>query len=277
MHEAIQRYADSHNEFSSLLAYAVSLIEAQRGHEPRGEQQYYGERIFGKLVCHGLSLKALSPSPPPTKSGELWDVSSNYALARTLIETYDALAYVAFESLSAVEREFRLLLWQLHSVERRAEMLRLIGSKDPKVADVQSDLIRLKSSLLGHSLLPSAGEELRKKIERGETPPYHLSQRERDQRLGVDRDYHRAVVMHLSAHVHTHPFSVYQLFEFQAGDPECFRLMAVPLQYSAGFLSKAIVGMIELFQPRTPPVGAPLQRTMDLWNNLLAKGVAGDG
>lgn len=277
MHEALQHYASSYSEFSSLLAYSVSLIEAQRGETPRDERESYAERIFGKLVCHGLSLQRLSPSPPPTKSGELWDVSSNYALARTLIETYDALAYVAFESISNTEREFRLLLWQVHSLERRAEMLRLMGSKDPKVGDVLTDLARLKSSLLGHTFLLSAGEELRKKIEKGETPPYHLSQKERDQRAGIDRDYHRAVVMHLSSHVHTHPFSVYQLFEFQAGDPECFRLMAIPLQYSTGFLSKAVVGMIELFQPRTPPINASLQRTIDLWNGLLAKGVASAG
>ena len=156
-------------------------------------------------------------------------------------------------------------------------MLRLIGSKDPKVADVQSDLGRFKASLLCHPLLPLVGEELRKKIEKGETPPFHLSQKERDQRAGVNRDYHRAVVMHLSAHVHTHPFSVYQLFEFQAGNPECFRLMAIPLQYSAGFLSKAVIGMVELFQPRSPPIDAPLQRKIELWINLLAKGVANDG
>jgi hypothetical protein len=271
MNEVQSRYRDAYDEFSSLLAYAVALIEAQAGHEPDNEREFYGERIFGKLVCHGMSLKRLSPSPPPVHARELWDVSSSYAIARTLIETYDALAYVAFELLEPMEREFRLSLWKLHAEERRAEMLRLIGSTE--AVALQARVVELKQAMLAHPFLPQAGTELRMKLQKGEIPPYHLTQRERGKRAEIDRDYHRAVVMHLSSHVHTHPFSVYQLFQFQAGEPECLRLMSIPLQYSAAFLAKAIDGMIAIFHPRVPAVSPTLRRALDSWNELLRKGV----
>ncbi|MGH7926902.1 MAG: hypothetical protein ACREQV_03820, partial [Candidatus Binatia bacterium] len=87
------------------------------------------------LVCHGLSLQRLSPTPVPT-AGEFWDISSNYAIARALIETYEALSYIAIEDVQETEREFRVLLWKLHAQERRIEMLRLIGSKHSDINNV---------------------------------------------------------------------------------------------------------------------------------------------
>jgi hypothetical protein len=121
--------------------------------------------------------------------------------------------------------------------------------------------------------LPSAGKDIGGKVRRGETPPYHLSRAERDIRCKINRDYHTAVIMHLSSHVHTHPFSVHQLFQFQAGDPECLGLMGVSLQYSSAFLAKAVIGMRELFAPAVPAISRSFQQLLDTWDGILANGV----
>jgi hypothetical protein len=277
MTSPIDRYRDAFDEFSSLLAYAVSLLEAQAGQEAPTDRMFYGERIFGKMVCHALTLKRLSPSPVPHQATEIWDISSNYAIARTLVETYEALAYVSLEEIDATEREFRVLLWKVHAEERRLEMLRLIGSKIPEVRAVEQKLQEARNALVGHSFTQTAGPDLKRKVERGETPPFHNKRADRDVASRIDNDYHRAVIMHLSSHVHTHPFSVHQLFSFQAGDPECLRLMSIPIQYSCAFLAKALPGMIALFQPRAPQVSEPLLCALATWSDLLARGVKSAG
>jgi hypothetical protein len=81
--------------------------------------------------------------------------------------------------------------------------------------------------------------------------------------------------MHLSQHVHTLPFSVDQLFQFKAGDPECLRLMSVAVEYAIGFLAKSLIGMIELFSPRVPSLTSDLGQALGIWEKLLAKGVKG--
>lgn len=202
----------------------------------------------------------------------MWDISSSYAIARTLVETYEALAYVALDRIEATEREFRFLLWTVHAEERRLEMLRLIRSKHREIAEIERKLNAARSAILRHPFAQSVAPGLVKKIERGETPPFHNSRADRDAASGIDNDYHRAVTMHLSSHVHTHPFSVQQLLSFQAGDPECLQLMSIPLQYSCGFLAKAIPGMIDLFGPRSPQVSEPLERALAVWNQGLATG-----
>ena len=272
MIDAHTRYVNNYDEFASLLDHAVATIELQKGRKTRGDRDVYGERIFGKLVCHGLSLQRLSPNPKPT-TRELWDISSSYAIARTLIETYEALAYISLEDVQDIEHEFRVLLWKLHAQERRSEMLRLIGSKHPDIPGLATNVSELRNAILMHPYLPSAGKDIAGKVRRGTTPPYHLSRAERDSRCKIDHDYHTAVIMHLSSHVHTHPFSVHQLFDFQAGNPECLGLMGVSLQYSSAFLAKAVVGMRELFRPAVPPVSSSFQQLLDTWDGILAKGV----
>jgi hypothetical protein len=272
MADEFARYRTNYGEFAALLTHATDLIELQSGYKPRGDRDVYAERILGKLVCHGLSLKRLSPSPT-LPGGELWDISSNYAIARTLIETYEALSYIALEPVEVSEREFRVLLWKLHAQERRREMLRLIGSNHPEIKSLESEVSELRNAVLGHQYLSSAGGDIGRKVQRGETPPYHLSRAERDVRCGINRDYHTVVIMHLSSHVHTHPFSVHQLFEFKAGDPECLQLMGVPLQYSSAFLAKAIVGVRGGFMPRVPLISESFMKTLDLWTDILSKGV----
>ena len=270
---AVTRYQSVHHEFSALVDYGVGLIEAQAGYMPASDRHYFAERIFGKLICHGLTLRHLSPPVAGGSANQLWDISSVYAIGRTLIETYEALAYVALEATSEEEHTFRILLWKLHAEERRSEMLRLIGSSHPEVPTVSANVSSFRLELLSHPWLASAGREVERKIQRGDTPPYHLSRAERDRRANIDNEYHTAVSMHLSSHVHTHPFSVYQLFEFQAGDAECLRLMSIPLQYSCGFLAKAIMGMRELFSSSAPPVSPELEASVARWEHVLRIGV----
>jgi len=265
-------YRNTYDEFGSLLAYAVNLLEMQAGQKPENDREFYAERIFNKLVCHGLTLKQLSPSPPPASDIEFWDISSSYAIARALIESYEALAYVALEPITDEERVFRILLWELHAEERRQQMLELVGAKDIKVSEVIANVLRLRNEILINPFLSTLDSKLTSEIQKGKTPPYHLTNAERDKNNGINNNYHRAITMHLSSYVHTHPFSVHQLFQFRAGEDECLQLMSIPIQYSCGFIAKSISGMASLFDPRIPVQSNELLNALDQWGKLHANG-----
>lgn len=265
------RYRRVYSQLSALIDYSRRLIEAQTSHACVNIQQSYAEKIFVKLLCHALTLRNLSPTPGA--SNELWDLSSQYAIARTLIETYEALAYIGTDTVSDPERQFRMLLWKLHSAERRSQMLELIGSRDPECQRVLASYNTLKDETLAHPFLATVSNGLKAKIERGDTPPYHLSRKERDKQCGIDPDYHTVVIMHLSQHVHTLPFSVDQLLQFQTGDPECLRLMSVAVEYATGFLAKSLIGIIGLFAPRVPAISEDVKRALDMWEQVLMNGV----
>lgn len=271
------RYKSICSDFDLLVSHGISISEALAGKESPTDREYYADRIFSKLLCHALTLRRIVPTGlVPTRPGnsELWDISSACALARALLEAFDALAYVSIEQVSDSEREFRLLLWKLHSGERRQEMLKLISSTAPGVSDVTNNVTTLRQQLTGHEFFLKAPDRIKKKVERGETPPFHLSHAERNTRAGVDHEYYKAAVMFLSCYVHTYPFSVHQLMEFQAGEPESLRLMSLPVQYATGFLAKAIEGTQVVFGYKLPSPSEKAAEVLSVWIRILGNGIS---
>jgi hypothetical protein len=190
-----------------------------------------------------------------------------------LIEAFDALAYIAIENTDELERDFRIKFWRLHSKSRRLKMLMLIGSKDPRVEDVRQDVENYRVEILKHEHLKKCDAKLKKKIEKEEYQPYHLTQKQRNERAGINNDYQNSVTMLLSSHVHTHPFSVFQLVDFQAGDPECLSLMDVGLQSSTAYLAKAIVGVSAMFKPLVPEQSEEISNLVESWGRIIGNGI----
>jgi len=273
MSEPFERYLDNYNDFSSLLAYGETLVSEQVGKEPKSKFDVYGERIFVKLPCHGITLREISPSPGTRSGNELWDISSSYAIARALIESFDALSYISLGSADEQEREFRLLFWKLHAEARRLDMLSKIGSTNPEYEEVRLEMERLRNQVLGHKCITNCKSNIVFNIQKGKYQPYHLTQKERNIASGINHEFHNAVTMHLSSHVHTHPFSVQQIVEFKAGSPECIGLMGIALQYSSAFLSVAIIGMRNLFLPQVPELSEKTKCILEQWAFIAKKGV----
>ena len=94
------------------------------------------------IYCCGASGKMGLVGVPDQSDNVLWDLSSLSAIARSIIETHDALAYIAIENITVEERNFRISLWEYHDTNRRLKMLAAIGSQDPKYFEmkIQSEL-----------------------------------------------------------------------------------------------------------------------------------------
>jgi hypothetical protein len=270
-----ERYRNVLREFDQLLAHGRSVSERLTGREFSRKEVSYADAIYTKLLCHAISLRKLSPSL--SQEPELWDVASAAAVARSLIEAFDALAYVGLHSITESERQFRILLWELHDQQRRLQMLERVRSTNPQVGDIRKRAAALLGSVTGHPFYASVLKDIQRKITKGDAPAFHLSQRDLNIASGINHDYHTTATMFLSQYVHTFPFSLHQLMEFRAGEPEALRLSSIPLQYSMAFLAKAIQGMIHIWPEGhvEPPDG--VRDLLARWLFIAERGVENAG
>jgi hypothetical protein len=175
MSQAQSEYSDCYGELESLTGYAISLLETQTGHEVRNDRENYGEKAFEKIVCHAISLRRILPNPVSSRDTEIWDISSVYALSRTIVESYEALAYIVIGGVTEEELECRILAWKLHAQERKHKMLNLIGSNDPRVKKIDENIQELRKAILNEKFSQFLTRGDLGKIEKGDCPPYLLS------------------------------------------------------------------------------------------------------
>ncbi|MGQ3053149.1 MAG: hypothetical protein ACT6S0_15335 [Roseateles sp.] len=270
-------YRTKLREFDAVLEHGKAVSAALTGVALTTPQASYGEQIFVKLLAHCIALRRLAPDPAQAMPRELWDLPSMSAVARCVIEAHDAFEYVAGHSVSDSERGFRIRLWELHDATRRLKILARIGSTDPAIAGIRADAARLQLALDAHAHMAALPTELqaamRLRLARNDPPDFHLNRRQRCELSGVDADWHEAITMQLSQHVHTLPFSVHQLRKFQAGTPEALRLMAQPLVFALPFLARVIHGMEVLMPGRAPKPPSRTARTIAAWRLLADRGM----
>jgi hypothetical protein len=266
------RYAEILAEFDLVGNLAVAASQRLLGLRPAEPCLSYAEQIFVKLLAHCISLRRLSPDSARTGQ-EVWDLSSTATIARSVIEAYDALAYIALAAVPSDEREFRVLLWELHDVSRRAKMLDLIGSTDPRRKDIVRQAHQLTKNLVEHPRFSGLSNALQRKVRSGDPPQFANSQRERCQEADVNHGYYTAITMQLSQYAHTSPYAVHQLSRFRAGQPEARRLISLPIQYALVFLVRAVTGVQSLFPEARLPMSDALLKSIAVWTAVSRLGV----
>lgn len=272
-----KRYIELLTEYDAIVSEACSFSHGLTGKTVSEKHLSYAETIFTKLVCHALSLRRLSPTLQPTSPSELWDIGAACAIARSLVEAFDALAYIGFHKVSAPERQLRILVWELHGQEHRLVMLDKIGATGPDIERIRDSTNNLRSLVIAHSMYEALPKHVRGKISGGQTPAFLKAQKDCNFENGVNHDYYNSVIMFLSQYVHTLPFSLSQLTLAHAGDPGALQIIAMPLQYAMAFIALAISGMRELWPDVEIHTTQEIQLILDNWSELAAKGVKGLG
>lgn len=270
------RYKSIRSEFDLLLNWGVKLSNALANKKAPLDRDYYADRVFSKLLCHAITLRRIIPTglaPEQEGNTELWDISSACAITRALIESFDALFYISIEEIADPEREFRVMLWDLHSEERRLKKLELIESKSSEVMNIVDRVAELRKTVIEHNNFTMLDNGSKKKIEKGESPAFYLNHSERNKRAKINHSYYNACIMFLSAYVHTFPFSINQLMQFKAGDSESLRLMSLPVQYAIGFLAKSVDGMHVIFGNRIPSKPQEVSGLCEIWSGVLEQGI----
>jgi len=131
---------------------------------------------------------------------------------------------------------------------------------------------RLHKQVVEHSHFARISKNLQKKILQGDPPESCQSIKERCAASRVNYDYYKVVTMQLSQFVHTFPFAVHQLFAFRARRPQALQLMALPMQYAMGFLSKALSDLDSLFPGELPKPATDTSRKIEVWCAVLKRG-----
>ncbi|HEY9108043.1 MAG TPA: hypothetical protein VIN58_15280 [Roseateles sp.] len=281
MLETINTWSDYRSqvrEFDAVLEHGKALAGALAGHAPASVHAAYGAQIFIKLLGHCVALRSLAPKTSQVGSVPLSDISSMSALARCAVEAHDAFEYIAGHDVPAVERSFRLRLWELHDETRR---LKMFGDKDvaePHVVALREDARRRQAELEGHEFLASLPAELqavlRQRLAEGDPPAFHLSQRQRCAQSGVDAQWHHAVTMQLAQYAHTLPTAVL-LPGHEPDTAETLRLTALPLLLALPFLARVAQAMATLVPERKSEPPSRTARTMAVWRHVAEAGARG--
>lgn len=270
----IERYAEIMTEFETILRYGMEVSNRLVGSSVAERHLSYADTIYTKLLCHAISLQKLSPRATEKPKRELWDLSSACAIARCIIEAHDVLGYIVLNNISPEERDFRLLIWQLHDKQRRSKMLHSIHSKDPKANKIHKEARELMNEAITHTWYKNVPKHLQKKIADGDAPSFLLSQRDLNKANSVNYEYHVSATMWLSQYVHTFPMSLHQLFEFKAGTADALHISSIPIQYASGFMAKSIIGMASAFPDGNVKVDRHDIAICSRWCSILESGVS---
>lgn len=270
----ITRYNEIMSEFDTLLNHGIGLSNQLIGTETPESHLSYADTIFTKLLCHAISLRKLSPSLSKEPEAELWDFPSTCAIARCLIEAYDVLGYIVLSNLGAEERDFRLLIWKLHDKQRRYKMLLSIHSVDPQMGQLHNDINKLQDRCTIHPWYKNVPKSTQKRIISGDAPSFLLSQHDRNAENNINNGYYLSSTMWLSQYVHTFPMALHQLFEFKAGTPDGLHMSSMPIQYSSGFMAKAIIGMASTFPAVNYRIPANEAEIFSRWCAVVENGVS---
>jgi hypothetical protein len=154
-------------------------------------------------------------------------------------------------------------------------MLDAIGTTDERYFALVAKEQKLHERVLAHPFFSKIPKNYQKKVEERNPPESFVSAREQCKSNRVNHAYYTAVTMHMSHFVHTHPFSVHQLFGFKGGASDALHQMSLPLQYAMAFLSRAIEEWSSLFPEATPHPSSEVERKMKLWNALIERGTKG--
>ena len=267
------RYEKILADLEILISVGSAVSDRLVGTMPKDVHQSYADPIFTKLLSHAISLYNLSPKLSGEASSQLWDMPSACAIARCIIEAHDVLEYISFAAISDEERSFRVLIWKLHDQQRRSNMLNLIESDNSKAKTIHSDAIALVKKAEAHQWFTNISKNHQKRIREGNAPSFLLSQKDLNKINGVNHEYYVVATMTLSQYVHTLPMSVHQLMGFKAGTSEALHMSSMPIQYSLGFLARAILRMIEVFPNGYQKLNDQQLIVFDRWSSIVKNGV----
>ena len=265
-------FTQARDELQKVAMAAAKLSCVTTGRTVSEWGHEYASYIFTKICAHALSILSLAPtglSPIRFDTTEMWDMSSLCSIARSLIDAYYAMYYVAIDPVSSEERSFREALWQFHGEHKRLELLQLIKARSPELQQLEADVERLRTDLMRHAVFARLSSADQRRTRKGELA-LHLSNSELSIRAGIQPHYYQAAYRFLSSYTHTYPFAVSQLVQFRAGNPESLQLIATALKYGLAFLCAAVRDFRTLFPDVTDIAGQDVDEIIQVWTCILA-------
>lgn len=226
--------------FLSRLACRLSLAAAGKPIKEWSVEQ--ASHVFTKICVHSVSVIRLAPRVAergsPTQD-EIWDLPSICTITRSLIDSVFVMRYLAIESVSSEEREFRELSWHYHERRKRIELVALLKPTSELIDKLKLEADTMLVRLRGHPQYALLTCDKQKQLRKA-CLPIHRTNSDLCEESGISASYYKVAYRFLSNYVHTHPYALAQLNSFKAGDAPTTHLFRVVLEYCQAFLSLAI-------------------------------------
>lgn len=263
-------YAETVETLENLFKFALKLSKDTHGRNVETRREEVASFIFAKIGLHTHSILRLTPRSSyntPDKELEVWDNTSIAVIARALIEAYYTFYYMAVDEIDQDEIDFRFVLWDYHSENRRLGKLQAIGSKHPDLKQLEKDVEELKKAVERHFHLNKIDKSRHKKILKGDVPTL-LTNKKIAEKAGIDPNYHEATYNYLSSYIHTFPFSVSQISSIENTD-QILELINVILDECTGYLCFAIRDFVKLFPDQKVYMVESIQETIGIWEYVF--------
>ena len=240
--DADPKYQENLLDTQHLANFAFRLSVDNTGLKTKSWHEIEGSILFAKICLHCRSILTLLPGSQyfhPTFNQTSWDFASIAALVRALIETYHVFYYLAVEQVSAIDREFRKLLWIFHSEHERFLMLKYINSKSENLHTVEKNSRNWKDQLSNCSYFNTLSNNEKQKWLSGKFA-CSVSPAEISENSGINKNYFRGVYKYLSNYAHATGFGIAQMDSMRTERGAYFQQYATMLQYVQCYLAFSI-------------------------------------
>jgi len=265
-------YRHAYDEARTVLDEAIALSFKKHGRQSDNRRQHAGNLAFNIIVGHMHALLMLAPVGPlggnaPHK--ELWNLTSMATLARSLVDAYYTMFYLAGDQITEEASAFRSLIWDYHNKKECLEMLCLVGSTSNELDKIEYEILSMKKSIETHGEYASQSKEIRKAIIKGKQP-FIMTNSQLSEKAGISPKYYRLVFMFLSGFVHAHPFSMSHLSTFRAGDDASLNSMMQILRYGTSYFCFALRDFKKLFPELSSTLNKETDILIDEWIGVVS-------
>lgn len=266
----MDKYLSSVKKLELVFQFCVRLSKETQGRIVENRKVEVASQIFTKILLHFSSLLKLVPKSKYSNSNpdlEIWDYTSIAILTRAIIDAYYVMYYLTIDDVDDDENDFRFLVWDYHSENRRLKQLELIGSSHSEIPEIRSDVENLKNEVQGNSLYSNLEKNFRKGVGRGEIP-FLLTNLEIAKKAGISEHYHKATYMYLSSYIHTYPYSISQTSAIKNTN-QILELTKPLIDYCLGYICLCIRDFMKHVPDQKVYLVKELELEIDKWENIF--------
>ena len=267
---SLDEYRALRADLDAVIEHAQQVSKSVEGLVAEDPNTVYAEQIFVSIIVQCMSLRRLMPFSSGEASGEVWDLPTCNSIARCIIDAHDAFLYIA--TANPIERGFRVILWELHAVNRSLKALKLLSSNHSKLRELVDRQSLLIDQLKNNSIFSRLNEEDKNKILK-KCPQFYPESKDLYKSFGLNCSFREIANLHLSQYIHALPFAVHTLMEFRAGSGEALSQMSRSIQYVLPFLSRVVKDFRVVVPFETPGPDNHAKSAMDVWLGIYKDGL----
>ncbi len=261
------------NEFNIALAnglrVAQKCVRIQTDKVGKIADQLHSRNVITALTVKFIinpPARVGYPGMPPSFS--VWDLPSLCVLSRCLLETYLTMFYLCVESVSAEERDFRLLWWGWHETAERVRLAETYGSFNPGLPNERKDRDALHGRITAHAFFLQQTPQKRRLIE-AKLKTYGkgallASKSQIAVAAGIHVDQYRHAYDYLSQFAHALPLAN------RAVDGFTPDRLFLPTRWSTAWLAFTVRDFLKLFPNGKDATDTEFWQITDFYSDLLA-------